>query len=52
MKGLIDRIKAVREEIDTLTRQRNAIKNKIENKKAVLEELEKLTVNQLDLFEE
>ncbi len=52
MKGLIERIKAVREEIDALTRERNAIKNKIANKKAVLEELEKLTVNQLDLFEE
>lgn len=52
MKGLIERIKVVRAKIDTLVRERNAIKNKIENKKAVLEELEKLAVNQLDLFEE
>ena len=51
MKDLIERIKAVREEIDSLTRKQNAIKNKIGKKKAVLEELEKLTINQLDLFE-
>jgi len=52
MKDLIERIMKLREEISDLTRGKNAIQNEITKKKEVLEELEKLTVNQLDLFKE
>ena len=49
-KNLIERIIEKRELIDSLTREMNAIKNKIVFEKSVLEDLEKLTVNQLDIF--
>ena len=45
MKDLIERILKLREEINDLTRGKNAIQNEINKKKDVLEELEKLTVN-------
>ena len=50
MKDLIERILLLRKEISDLTYGRNAIQNEIDKKKDVLTELEKLTVNQLDLF--
>jgi chaperonin cofactor prefoldin len=52
MKDLIERIKELRIEIKSLKYERNAIQKQIDSKEDVLEELEKLTVNQLDLFEE
>jgi len=52
MKDLIERILKLREEIKDLTLGKNAIQNEINKKKEVLEELEKLTVNQLELFEQ
>ena len=51
MKDLIERILKLRCEISDLTLGKNAIQNEINKKKEVLKELEKLTVNQLDLFE-
>jgi len=51
MKDLIDRILKTREEIDILTRQMNSFKPQIEKKKALLADLEKLTVNQINMFE-
>ena len=51
MKDLIERILLLRNEISDLTYSRNEIQNEIDKKKDVLTELEKLTVNQLDLFE-
>lgn len=52
MRGLIERIKELRIEIKKLKYERNAIQKQIDQKEDVLEELEKLTVNQLDMFEE
>ena len=52
MKDLIERIKAIRKELVTLRYERNSVQNKMNSKEDVLEELEKLTVNQLDLFEQ
>lgn len=52
MKNLIERIVNLRKEIADLKLGRNAIINEIKKKESVLEELEKLTVNQLDMFEE
>ncbi len=51
MKDLIERIKSIRIELKDLKYERNAIQKQIDSKEDVLEELEKLTVNQLDLFE-
>jgi len=51
MKDLIARIVELRKEIKKLKYERNAIQKSIDQKEDVLEELEKLTVNQLDLFE-
>jgi len=51
MKDLIERIKSIRLELKDLKRERNIIQKQIDSKEDVLEELEKLTVNQLDLFE-
>lgn len=51
MKDLIQRIINLRKEIADLKLGRNAIINEIKKKESVLEELEKLTVNQLDMFE-
>lgn len=52
MKDLIERIKELRLEIKALKYERNGIQKKIDQKEDVLEELEKLTVNQLDMFME
>lgn len=51
MKDLIERIKNIRIELKELKRERNVIQRQIDSKEDVLEELEKLTVNQLDMFE-
>lgn len=51
MKDLIERIKELRLEIKSLKYERNGIQKQIDQKEDVLEELEKLTVNQLDMFE-
>jgi len=50
--NLIERIKELRLEIKALKYERNAIQKQIDQKEDVLEELEKLTVNQLDMFPE
>ena len=50
MKDLKERIIALRAEIKVLKYKRNAIQRNIDSKEDVLEELEKLTVNQLDMF--
>lgn len=52
MKDLVERIKELRLEIKTLKCERNGIQKQIDQKEDVLEELEKLTVNQLDMFPE
>jgi len=52
MKDLIERIKTIRLELKDLKIERNKLQKQIDSKEDVLEELEKLTVNQLDLFEE
>lgn len=52
MKDLKERITELRKEIKALKYERNAIQKQIDSKEDVLEELEKLTVNQLDLFKE
>ena len=52
MKDLIERIKEMRLEIKALKYERNGIQKQIDQKEDVLEELEKLTVNQLDMFPE
>lgn len=52
MKDLIERIKELRLEIKALKYERNVIQKQIDQKEDVLEELEKLTVNQLDMFED
>ena len=51
MKNLKERIIELRSEIKKLKYERNSIQKKIDQKEDVLEELEKLTVNQLDMFE-
>jgi len=51
MKDLIDRIVYLRAEIKKLKYKRNKIQRDIDKKEDVLKELEKLTVNQLDMFE-
>lgn len=51
MKDLIERIRNIRIELKELKRERNIIQKQIDSKEDVLEELEKLTVNQLDMFE-
>lgn len=51
MKNLKERILELRAEIKSLKYERNAIQRQIDQKEDVLEELEKLTVNQLDMFE-
>ena len=51
MKDLIERIVNIKAEIKVLKYERNKIQNEIDKKEGVLEELEKLTVNQLDMFE-
>jgi len=51
MKDLIERIKTIRLELKDLKIERNKLQKQIDSKEDVLEELEKLTVNQLDLFE-
>jgi len=50
VKDLIARIKELRSEIKLLKYERNGIQKQIDQKEDVLEELEKLTVNQLDMF--
>lgn len=50
MKDLKERIIVLRAEIKALKYERNAIQRNIDSKEDVLEELEKLTVNQLDMF--
>lgn len=52
MKDLNKRIKELRLEIKVLKYERNGIQKQIDQKEDVLEELEKLTVNQLDMFQE
>lgn len=52
MKDLHKRIIALRAEIKVLKYDRNKIQREIDSKEDVLEELEKLTVNQLDMFTE
>lgn len=52
MKDLITRITELRKEIKALKYERNAIQRNIDSKEDVLEELENLTVNQLDMFED
>jgi len=52
MKDLIERIKSIRIELKDLKIERNKIQKQIDSKEDVLEELEKLTVNQLDLFKD
>lgn len=52
MKDLIERIRTIRTESKELKRERNIIQKQIDSKEDVLEELEKLTVNQLDMFEQ
>lgn len=51
MKDLINRITTLRAEIKKLKYERNKVQRDIDKKEGVLEELEKLTVNQLDIFE-
>jgi hypothetical protein len=50
--NLIERIKELRLEIKAIKYERNGILKQIDQKEDVLEELEKLTVNQLDMFQE
>lgn len=52
MKDLRERIISLRAEIKALKYDRNKIQREIDKKEDVLEELEKLTVNQLDMFKE
>jgi len=52
MKDLIERIKELRAEIKAMKYERNKIQRSIDSKEDVLEELEKLTVNQLDMVPE
>jgi len=50
MKDLIERIKELRLEIKALKYQRNGIQKQTDHKEDILEELDKLTVNQLNMF--
>ena len=50
MKDLVNRIIVLKEEIKKLKYERNAKQREIDKKEDVLEELEKLSVNQLDMF--
>ena len=50
MKDLVENIVKIKKEIDDLERERNGITNLLRAKKERLETLEKLTVNQLDMF--
>jgi chaperonin cofactor prefoldin len=52
MTDLVERIKQLRAEIKQMKYDRNKIQQDIDKKEDVLEELEKLTVNQLDMFEQ
>jgi hypothetical protein len=52
MEDLIERIKTIKADLKVLKYDRNKIQREIDKKEDVLEELEKLTVNQLDLFKE
>jgi len=52
MKDLVERIREIRLELKSLKLERNKIQQRIDKKEDVLEELEKLTVNQLDMFEQ
>ena len=52
MKNLIERIISLREEIKAKKYERNKIQLEIDKKEDVLEELEKLTANQLNMFED
>lgn len=52
MKDLIEQIKEIRAKIKSLKYERNAINREIEKHEDVLGELEKLTVNQLDIFKD
>ena len=49
---LLERITELKKEIKSLKYERNVFNKKIEEKECVLEELEKLTINQLDMFED
>ena len=51
MKDLVERIIEIRLELKSLKLERNKVQQRIDKKEDVLEELEKLTVNQLDMFE-
>lgn len=52
MKDLKERILKLRGEISELKRESKAIQSKIDHKKEVLTDLEKLTVNQITMFED
>jgi len=52
MKDLKERIIYLRAEIKAMKYERNKIQRNIDSKEDALEELEKLTVNQLDMFQE
>lgn len=52
MKDLVERILKVRGEIAELNRSKRAIQKQLDEKQLLLEDLEILTVNQLDLFKE
>lgn len=49
---LKEKILTLRKEIDTLIREKNEVSKEIDKKKDRLRTLEKLTVNQMDLFDE
>lgn len=49
---IMKRIKELRIEIKKLKYKRNAVQRKIDQKQDVLKELEKLTVNQIDMFQD
>jgi len=52
MENLVERILSIREEIEDLKRQKRAIQSKMDKKQILLEDLEKLTINQLDIFKD
>lgn len=52
MKDLVKRILELRTEVQELERQRKKVQQELDKRRDVLTELEKLTVNQLDLFQE
>jgi len=51
MKDLVKRILEIRLEVQELERQRKKVQQELDKRRDVLTELEKLTVNQLDLFQ-